>query len=85
MTDDDGYKETLELLQRYLSTLILPENPDLIEVGKCMEKIVDRWTAASLGGKRELTRIILKSITVNVIDERITGITPVDSFSLVLD
>lgn len=50
-----------------------------------MERIVDLWSADSLGGKRKLTQIILKTITVNVIDERITGITPVDAFSLVLD
>jgi len=85
LTDDDEHKETLELLQSYLSTLILPENPNLIEAGKCMERIVDIWSAASLGGKRELTRILRKSIAVNLIDERITGITPIDAFSLMLD
>jgi len=73
------------LLQSYLSTLILSENPNLNEASKYIDRIVDLWTAASLGGKRELTRILRKSIAVNVIDARITGITPVDAFSLVLD
>jgi Xaa-Pro aminopeptidase len=85
LIDDQEYRETLERLRSHLTSLILPENPRLIEVGNYLEKLRDLWTAASLEERRDLTRIIVRSVVVNVKHERIVGIEPVGAFRLLLD
>ncbi|HET6445461.1 MAG TPA: hypothetical protein VFI27_12865, partial [candidate division Zixibacteria bacterium] len=80
---DLEYRDSRESWRRRLETLVVPENPKIIEAGSYLENIGDLWFAASLEEKRDLTRIMVGSIVVNVIDEMIVGIEAVDSFHFV--
>jgi hypothetical protein len=80
---DSEYRVSREQLKRRLETLVVPENPKLIEAGTCLENFRDLWIAASLTEKRDLTRIMVGSIVVNVIEEKIIGIEAADSFHII--
>jgi hypothetical protein len=83
LINDLEYKDSRDQLRRRLETLVVPENPRLIEAGTYIEKIGELWLAASLEEKRDLTRIKVGSILANVFDEKIVGVEAVDSFHIV--
>jgi hypothetical protein len=83
LVGDSEYRDSRERWRRRLETLVVPENPKLIEAGTYLENIGNLWFAASLEEKRDLTRIMVGSVAVDVIDEKIIGIEAVDSFHVV--
>jgi hypothetical protein len=84
LVSDSEYRESKENWQRKLETLIVPENPKLMKAGRYLENLGNLWDEASLEEKRDLTRIMVSSITIDVMEEGIVGIGAKDSFHIVL-
>ncbi|GMQ79389.1 MAG: hypothetical protein BMS9Abin02_1977 [Anaerolineae bacterium] len=84
MIDDIEYREKRKELQSRLDSLIIPENPQLIEAGSYLEVIGDLWSVASIEERRDLTRIMIDAVYIDVIEEKIIMVKPVKAFKLML-
>ena len=80
--ESDEYRSTLNQLQDKLSSLVLPSSPHLIQAGQYLENIGNLWSQMTLAEQRDITRVVMKSISVSVSGEKIIGIEPLPTFRL---
>lgn len=80
LIDDDEYKAEQERLQTQLSSLVLPNSPHLFKAAEYLENLGMLWEAATLAEKRDLTRLLLKAMYVNVEESRVVAIEPLPVF-----
>lgn len=80
--DEEEYRTSLSHLQDRLASLILPSSPHLTKAGEYLEHIGQLWAAATLAEQRDLTRVMMKAIYVDVAEARIVAIEPMPAFRL---
>ena len=85
LIDEDEYRESLDKLQNQLSTLIVPDKQKVIQAGNYLESVRPLWVAATLTEKREITRILLKVVYVDVETGTIQGFQPHDAFKIIME
>lgn len=66
------------------ASLVLPDNPQLIEAGELLENLEALWEAATLTEKRDITRLLLEEMYVDVKTGTIVSIKPKAAFRLLL-
>lgn len=82
MMDEVEYRAEHEALQSRLSGLVLPNSPHVIKAGEYLENLGALWNAATLVEQREITRVLLKSMYIDVEVYRIVSIEPQAVFRL---
>lgn len=84
LIDDKEYRDSYTKSQTKLSSLVLPNSPHLIQAGAQLEKLSSLWGATTEQEKKDITRMMLKSIYVDVDAEQIVSIEPRPVFRLLL-
>jgi DNA invertase Pin-like site-specific DNA recombinase/TusA-related sulfurtransferase len=84
LVDDDEYRTTVQKLQDQLAGLVLPDNPKLNEAVDLLNDVRRLWEAATLIEQRDLTRIMLKAVYVDLEQGRIVAIEPQPMFRMLL-
>jgi hypothetical protein len=80
LIDDDEYRSTLEELQNRLSSLILPNSPHVVRAGEYLEQLGLLWVHATPEEQRDITRVLVKAVHVDVLGQRIVAIEPMPLF-----
>jgi site-specific DNA recombinase len=78
--DDGEYRTTYDQLQSRLSSLVLPSSPHLVTAGEYLQQLGKLWAAATLEEQRDITRVLLNAVYVDVLQERIVAIEPMPIF-----
>ena len=78
------YQETRAQLKKQLASLIVPENRELLEAGKYLQSLAPLWEAASLEERRDITRVMVQAIYIDVNEGEILSIRPNPMFSTLL-
>lgn len=82
LIDDAEYRSSLQDLQSRLASLILPDSPHLVKAGEYLENLGSLWVAATLSEQRDISRVILRAIHVDVVNQRIVSIQVQPVFSM---
>ncbi|MFC1961206.1 recombinase family protein [Chloroflexota bacterium] len=85
IVEDDEYQTTLKDLQTRLSGLVLPSNPQLIQAGEYLENLGKLWEQATMQEKMDLSRVLVKTVFINVEDGAITSIEPHPVFRMLFE
>lgn len=80
LIDDAEYRATHDQLQNRLDSLILPNSPHVVRAGEYLEQLGMLWASATLEEQRDVTRVLLKALYVDVVNERIIAIEPMPLF-----
>jgi site-specific DNA recombinase len=80
LIDDVEYRTTCDQLQTRLSGLVLPNSPHLVRAGEYLENLGRLWAAATLDEQRDITRVLLKALYVDVLGEKIVAVEPMPIF-----
>lgn len=84
LIEDDEYRKTRSQLQEKLALLTVPKDQELIEAGKYLESLAPLWSAASLEERKEITRVMIESVYVDVKEGEILSIKPLRAFATIL-
>jgi len=84
LIEDDEYRKTRSQLQEKLALLTVPEDQELIEAGQYLESLAPLWSAASLQERKEITRVMIESVYVDVKEGEILSIKPLRAFATIL-
>ncbi|MBN1452928.1 MAG: hypothetical protein JW963_18060 [Anaerolineales bacterium] len=82
LADDAEYDAIRTALQSRLASLVLPNSPHLVRAGEYLENLGTLWDAATLAEQREITRILLKAMYIDLEQQRILSIEPQPIFRL---
>lgn len=85
LIDDDEYRTTVERLQSRLAGLVLPNSPHIVRAGEYLEHLGLLWTKATLEEQRDITRVLVKAVYVDVMQETIVAIEPMPIFKQLFD
>lgn len=85
LIDDDEYRSTAQELQSRLSSLVLPSYPHMKEAGEYLENLAVLWEAATLAEKRDITRVMLKAMYVDIVGLQIVSIEPKPIFRMLFE
>jgi hypothetical protein len=77
---DAEYRSTVDQLQTKLASLVLPNSPHVVRAGEYLEQLGMLWARATLEEQREVTRMLLKGLYVDVVNEQIVAIEPMPLF-----
>lgn len=83
--DDSEYKTSIDQLQSRLASLVLPNSPHLIRAGEYLENLGVLWAAATLEEQRDITRIVVKAVYVDVLNQQIISLEPMPIFKKLFD
>ena len=84
LIEEAEYQETRAQLKKQLASLIVPENRELLEAGKYLQSLAPLWEAASLEERRDITRVMVQAIYIDVNEGEILSIRPNPMFSTLL-
>ena len=82
LIDDREYRASYDQLQGRLASLVLPNSPHIVKAGEYLENLGMLWSQATLEEQRDITRVMLKAVQVDVEEERIVAIEPTPIFQL---
>jgi hypothetical protein len=80
--DETEYRSTVEALQSRLASLVLPNSPHLFKAAEYLENLGTLWAEATLIEQREITRVLLKAMYVDLQQKRIVAIEPKPVFHM---
>jgi site-specific DNA recombinase len=80
LIDDDEYRTTVARLQTRLAGLVLPNSPHIVRAGEYLENLGFLWAEATLEEQRDITRVLVKSVLVDVLQDTIVAIEPMPIF-----
>ena len=84
LIEEGEYRETKDAVQKRLASLIVPENAELIEAGEYLERLGILWREASLEEQRDITRVMVQAVYVDVEEGQILSIHPNPVFATLL-
>jgi site-specific DNA recombinase len=84
LIDDAEYRTTCDQLQGRLSGLVLPNSPQVAVAAEYLENLGSLWTHATLAEQRDITRVMLKAVYVDLQAGQIVAIEPHPIFRLIL-
>lgn len=82
LIEDAEYRESRQALQTELAALTLPSSPHLIQAGEYLESLGARWADAAPEERQEITRTLLKSAFIEVMEPRIVRIELQPTFNV---
>jgi hypothetical protein len=82
LISDEEYKTNTKKLQDRLASLILPSSPHLTQAAEYLEQLGMLWSAATEQEQKDITRILINNIYVDVKEKRIVSIEPAPIFRL---
>jgi len=71
-------------LQSRIAASVPPDSPSVVEAGELLAKLGTLWEAATPEEQRDLTRLMVKDVYVDIVEQRITAIEPLPQFSFLL-
>ncbi len=80
LIDDEEYRATLDRLQSRLAGLVLPNSPHIVRAGEYLENLGLLWTEATLEEQRDITRVLVKAVYVDVLASQIVALEPMPIF-----
>ena len=78
--DEDDYRRELELTRAKLGTLVVSGHGEIVQLGDHVEGIVLAWQAATKEERRDLLRLMLDAVYVDMDTKEVTGLQPKPSF-----
>jgi hypothetical protein len=84
LMDEAEYRVTHAALQARLATLVLPSSPQVAVAAEYLENLGSLWTHATLAEQRDITRVMLKAVYVDLQAGQIVAIEPHPIFRLIL-
>ena len=78
--DEDDYRRELELTRAKLATLVVPGHGEIVQLGDHVEGIVSAWQAATKEERRDLLRLMLDAVYVDMDTKEVSGLQPKQSF-----
>ncbi|WP_119071630.1 recombinase family protein [Aggregatilinea lenta] len=82
---DAEYQETQKQLQSRLAALVVPAESQLVRGGEYLENLGLLWSAATLAEQRDITRVLIKAVYVDVADAQIVALEPVPAFRILFE
>lgn len=77
----DDYREQIERIRREISNLPTYDQIETIRItGKAVQDLYQTWSSANKEDQRDLLRLILREVRVDVVNGRITSIYPLAAF-----
>ena len=80
--DDLEYQTERDEIKRRLEELVVPEPSGTVEAGFQLETLGDVWPYATPWEKKEICRLMLKHVYIDVEEKRIVRVVPQDDFVL---
>lgn len=84
LIEDFEYRAEYEQLQRRLSSLVLPSSPHLVRAGEYLEGLSSLWQAATEKEKRDITKLLVIAIYVDVEQSCIVAVEPKAMFRILI-
>lgn len=84
LIEERDYQESKARLQTRLISLKIPENQEIVEAGQYLESLSHLWQAATLEEQRDITRMMVKAIYIDVMAEQIVSVEPNSAFAMLL-
>ena len=78
--DEDEYRRELDLTQARLAGLVLPEEHEVVRLGDHVEGIPSAWRHATKEERRDMLRLMLEAIYVDLDTKQMVGVRPKPSF-----
>ncbi len=82
---EEEYRRELLLTQSKLSTLVIPEQEQIVHLGDHVEGMVLAWDHATKEERRDILRLILDSVYVDLTTKKVVGLKPKSSFLPLFD
>lgn len=80
LIDDEEYRSTYALLQSRLASLVLPNSPHVVRAGEYLADLSLLWAQATLEEQRDIIRVLVKAVYVDVLAAQIVAIEPMPLF-----
>lgn len=84
LVDEKDYQLQRDQLQSRIAASVPPDSPSVVEAGELLAKLGTLWEAATPEEQRDLTRLMVKDVYVDIVEQRITAIEPLPQFSFLL-
>jgi hypothetical protein len=84
LMDEAEYRANQTVLQARLATLVLPNSPQVTVAAEYLENLGSLWSHATLAEQRDLTRVMLRAVFVDLEAGQIVAIEPHPIFRLIL-
>ena len=84
LIEEPEYRQTKEKIQIRLASLTLPENQELIEAGNYLKSLAPLWKKASIEEQREITRVMIQAVYIDVNRGKILQVHPNPPFATLL-
>jgi hypothetical protein len=55
---------------------VIPEQSDVVSAGQFLENLADVWAEATPAERKELLGLVLETVVVNVVEERLICVEP---------
>lgn len=85
LIEEADYRQQRDRLQTRIASLVPPDSPNVIEAGEMLEQLGTLWAAATLEEQRDLTRMMVKSVFIDVNEARIVAIEAQPQFWFLLN
>lgn len=80
LMDDAEFRATVDRLQSRLAGLVLPSSPQVVRAGEYLESLGPLWPEATMEEQRDITRMFVKAVLVDVLQLKIVAIEPMPVF-----
>lgn len=84
LVDEKDYQLQRDQLQSRIAASVPPDSPSVVEAGELLAELGTLWEAATPEEQRDLTRLMVKAVYVDIVEQRITAIEPLPQFSFLL-
>ncbi|MCH9039575.1 MAG: recombinase family protein [Chloroflexi bacterium] len=78
--DEAEYRQELQLTQAKLATLTVPEQEEMVHLGDHVEGMVVAWQQATKEERRDMLRLMLEAVYVDMDTKEVVGLKPKPAF-----
>jgi hypothetical protein len=78
--DEDEYSREMELTHSRLASIAVPEEQEVLYIGDHVEGMVLAWNSATKEERRDMLRLMLETIYVDITTREVVGLKPKPSF-----
>jgi len=78
--DESEYRQELELTQAHLDTITVPEQEEMVHLGDHVEGMVVSWQQATKEERRDMLRLMLDAVYVDMETKEVVGLKPKPAF-----
>lgn len=85
LIEEIEFRQERERLTRKIDSLTIPDSQEMVEAAHYLENLGLLWAAATQEEQRDITRMMLKRVSVNIVAGKIVQIEPLPVFAKLLN